>query len=257
MLSVFITPWMKPTPIHCATSRACRAITALQQAAAGPSALGIVARDGVVGQQRAAPRRRRARRRYWKVPTRMWLAATRVSTAPGSGASRMHLLAGGDRGQRAGGRHAERVHRLGHDVFAQHRAQPGAPVAPAGIGRAARALELDVAAPAVAVHHLAQQHRAPVAQLRVEAAELVAGIGLRQRLGALGHARCRPAPRPPRGVAAPSASIPSSAPARRFRRDQLRRATGVGAMPRVEAARAGGRSCCRRRSRGSWRVSLP
>ena len=29
----------------------------------------------------------------WKVPTRMWLDATRVSTAPGSMVSRMHALA--------------------------------------------------------------------------------------------------------------------------------------------------------------------
>ena len=28
LLSVFMTPWMKPTDIHCATSLACRAMTA-------------------------------------------------------------------------------------------------------------------------------------------------------------------------------------------------------------------------------------
>ena len=39
MLSVFITPWIKPTPIHCATSAACRAATASKNSS-GPATPG-------------------------------------------------------------------------------------------------------------------------------------------------------------------------------------------------------------------------
>jgi hypothetical protein len=91
-------------------------------------------------------------------------------------------LTGGDGGQRAGGGDAKGRHRLRHDVFAQDGAEPRAPVAHAGIGRAPRALQLDVEARAIGGHDLAQQDRAPVAQLRHPAAELVPGIDLRQRL---------------------------------------------------------------------------
>ncbi len=40
-----------------------------------------------------------------------------------------HRLAGGDRGKRARGRNAERVHGLADDIFAQYRTERGAPVA--------------------------------------------------------------------------------------------------------------------------------
>jgi hypothetical protein len=89
MLSVFITPWMKPTFIHCAIS----APGAAPRRAAAPGGIRragqrrVVARDGVVGQRRSLSNSPRAAK-YWKVPTRRWLAATRVSTAPGSGRSR-------------------------------------------------------------------------------------------------------------------------------------------------------------------------
>src|SRR6056297_808739 len=96
-------------------------------------------------------------------------------------------LAGPYGGQRAGGRHAKGVHRFAHHVFTQHRPQPGAPVAHAGIGRATRSLELNVAADAIGAHGLAQEHRAPVAKLRVVLAELVAGIKLCQRRCAFGQ----------------------------------------------------------------------
>ena len=48
-------------------------------------------------------------------------------------------------------------------------------------------LELDVVAHAVTPHHLTQQAGAPVAKLRDEGPELVAGIGLRHGLGPLSH----------------------------------------------------------------------
>ena len=77
---------------------------------------------------------------YWKVPTRMWLAATRVRTAPGS-ASRGKPLRRCRHRERPGGGDAERVHRLADNVFAQHRAEGGLAVAAARKRGAARALE--------------------------------------------------------------------------------------------------------------------
>ena len=53
MLSVFITPWTKPTSIHCATSAAWAATTASKSARYGVLGVGgrrVVPRDGVVGQ---------------------------------------------------------------------------------------------------------------------------------------------------------------------------------------------------------------
>jgi hypothetical protein len=123
------------------------------------------------------------------VPTRTWLAATRVRTAPGSAVPRRTASPGRHRGQRAGRRHAERGHGLADEVLAEHRAQRGAAVAAAaGEGRASGALELDVAPRPVPPHHLAEQDGAPVAEPRHEVAELVPGVGERHRLRAPGHA---------------------------------------------------------------------
>ena len=108
----------------------------------------------------------------------------------GAGQHRLasHRLSGRHRGQRPRGRHAQRRHGLADDVFAQHRAERGAAVAVAREGRPPGALELDVAPRAVPPHHLAEQDGAPVAELRHEVAELVPGIGERDRRRALGHA---------------------------------------------------------------------
>ena len=190
MLSVFITPWMKPTCIHCAMSAAWRAATraSRREVAIGRAdEVGVVAGDRVVGELAHARRASPRAAKNWNVPTRMWLAATRVSTAPGSTGLAQHRLAGGDDRQRARGRDAERVHRLADQYLAQHRPDRRLAVAAARERRPARALEGDVAAPAGAVDHLAEQDRAAVAELRREAAELVAGVGLRDRLGAFGH----------------------------------------------------------------------
>jgi hypothetical protein len=65
MLSVFITPWMKPTCIHCATSTACVPRHVAQQPEVTPSARRVrrvVPRDGVVGELAHAIGVRRARR---------------------------------------------------------------------------------------------------------------------------------------------------------------------------------------------------
>ena len=94
-----------------------------------------------------------------------------------------HGFAGAHHRQRPRGGNAQRVHRLAHHIFTQHRPQPGAPVAAARIGRAPGPLELDIAALPVGADGFAQQHGAPVAQLRVVLAELVPGIQLGKRLG--------------------------------------------------------------------------
>ncbi len=54
MLSVFITPWMKPTSSHCATSSACARDHRFEQRAVGVlrrRGIRVVAGDDVVGQQ--------------------------------------------------------------------------------------------------------------------------------------------------------------------------------------------------------------
>ena len=117
----------------------------------------------------------------------MWLAATRVSTAPGSVVLAEHRLARRHDREGAGGGDAQRVHRLADQHLAQHRPDGGLAVAAAGERRAARALEGDVATASLPVDHLAEQQRAAVAELRREAAELVARVGLGQRFGAVGQ----------------------------------------------------------------------
>src|ERR1700723_4420876 len=62
-----------------------------------------------------------------------------------------NLLAGRHSGERSGCRNPERPHRLADDVFAQHRPERRASVAPPGKRRRARPLELDVAAYAIAI----------------------------------------------------------------------------------------------------------
>ena len=97
-----------------------------------------------------------------------------------------HALAGHDSGERSRGGNAQRRHRLADDVFAQHRTKRGTAIAPPREGRRAGSLELDVTADAVGVDHLAEQDGAAVAELRHEMTELVAGIGHRNRVGAVG-----------------------------------------------------------------------
>ena len=186
LLSVFITPWMNPTESHCATRRAWPVDHRLEKPG-GPLDMRIVARDGVVAE-RAQPVEIAAR---GEILERADADMARRHAGQDRTGERPRLaqdpLAGLDGGERAGGRDPERMHRLGDHVFAQHRAEPRPPVAHPAVGGRSRALELDVAPPARAVHHLAQQERAPVAQLRREAAELMAGIDLRQRRRAVGR----------------------------------------------------------------------
>ena len=107
---------------------------------------------------------------------------------PGQHGSRQHRLAAHraprrHHGQGAGRGNAKSVHRLAHDVLAQHRTDRSQAVAAARERRGPRALEVDVAKGAVSVDDLSEQEGAPVAQTRRELAELVSGVGLRHRSG--------------------------------------------------------------------------
>ena len=96
-------------------------------------------------------------------------------------------LACGDSSQSAGGRHAERMHRLADQVFAQHRPNPSAAIAHTGIGSRPGTFELNVTALALAVDDLTQQDCTAIAKLRVEVAELMPGVKLRQGGRPCGH----------------------------------------------------------------------
>src|SRR5258705_230519 len=69
--------------------------------------------------------------------------------------------------------------------------------------RAACGLELDVAAHAVLIDDLAEQHRAAIAELRHPVAELMAGIGHGQRLGPVRHPVAAEDRRPVRRIQRP------------------------------------------------------
>ena len=102
----------------------------------------------------------------------------------GEGGVAKDEVAGRYGGKRPRRRDAERLHRFAHDVFAQHRPDRRAAVAVARVGRRPGTLQLDVVTPALRIDRFAQQERAAIAELRREMAELVAGIGLSQRLSA-------------------------------------------------------------------------
>ena len=161
----------------------------------------VVAGDDVVGQQ---PQRLDVAARGEELEGADADVARRHARQHRAGQRRLahHRLAGRHGSERPRGGNAERRHRLADDVFAQHRTQRRAPVAAARERRRPRAFELDVATDAVAAHDLAQQDGAAIAELRHEVAELVAGIGKRNRLGA--RARCGCPPGPPRPPARPA-----------------------------------------------------
>ncbi len=124
--------------------------------------------------------------KYWKVPTRIWLEATRVSTAPGKAVSRITgspvITAASER---VVGMPSAAMASL--TMYSRSTGPSAARPSPRrGERRRARALELDVAADAVAVDDLAEQDGAAIAELWHEMPELVAGIGHRDRVGAGG-----------------------------------------------------------------------
>ena len=124
----------------------------------------------------------------WKVPTRIWLEATRVRTAPGKGVSRQTVSPVVT---------AARVRVVGIPSAAiasltmySRRTGPSAarPSPLPGERSRARALELDVTAHTIAIDNLAQKNGASVTELRHEVPKLVAGISHGERLASLGHA---------------------------------------------------------------------
>jgi hypothetical protein len=113
-------------------------------------------------------------------------------------------------------------------LLPQLRPERGTPIGVARERRDARALELDVAAPACEIHHFAQQDDAALAELRDEMAELVAGIRNRDRL----RARAMRLPArisTPSGEASASGSSPSSVASPPLIFTSLGSATGLGA----------------------------
>ncbi len=150
-----------------------------------------------------------------------------------------HRLTGRHGRQRSRGRNAERRHRLADDVFAQHGTQGRPPVAAARERCRPRAFELNVATDAVPAHDLAQQDGAAIAQLRHEVAELVAGIGQRNRLGTRRYAVARQDRHTLRrrqrlGI---EAELGGES---RVELDQARRRDRCGRKPHVEALRQAG-----------------
>jgi hypothetical protein len=96
-------------------------------------------------------------------------------------------LARARHGERARGGNSEGVHGFGDQHLAQHGTDGRLAVPSPRERRAARTLEHEVAAASESVDDLTQQQGAPVAQNRREPAELVTGVRLGERLGALGH----------------------------------------------------------------------
>ena len=189
MLSVFMTPWIKPTfdPLRDQPRLAFGdAFEQGEEAARRADEAGVVAGDRVLGELAHALGIAAGSEELERADTDV---ARRDARQHRAGQHRLaqHRLAGGDDGERARGRNAERMHRLADEDLAQHRPDRRLAVAAARERRPARAFQSDVAPLAGAVDHFAEQDGAAVAELRREAAELMAGVGLRDRLGAFGH----------------------------------------------------------------------
>ncbi len=79
------------------------------------------------------------------------------------------------------------MHRLAHQVLAQHRPQHGQAVATTGERGTARALQVQVATGTVGADHLAEEQRTAVAEPRRVPAELMTRIRLGDGLGPVRH----------------------------------------------------------------------
>ena len=211
MLSVFITPWMKPTSCQRAIRYACRSRIASNSA---------MLRLRRIGELRVVSRARVVRKRphgFLVLVCRCPLHGADANMARGHarqhGAVEHRLaidrLARLHHGQAPGGRNAERVHRLADDVFPQHRPERGAPVTPAREPRLPRPFQLNVHAIAGWRDLLAKQDRTAIAE-GGEVAELVAGVRLRDRSPAFGQRHCRRKSRRLRDPRAPPARVRAS-----------------------------------------------
>ena len=111
-----------------------------------------------------------------------------MNTPPGSGPVLAHdPFAGGNSGQRPRGGNSQRGHGFADNVFAEHRAEGGFAIAAARERRAPGALQLQIVTRAIRADDFTEKEGAAVAELGYESTELVAGIGLGNRLGALGN----------------------------------------------------------------------
>src|SRR4029077_18207335 len=85
------------------------------------------------------------------------------------------------RSKRPGRRDTKRVHRFADQVFTQDGPECCPAVASARKRRRTGTFKLNVTTPSVAVDHLAQEQRPPIAKLGHETPELVAGVRFDQR----------------------------------------------------------------------------
>ena len=119
---MFMTPWMKPSSIHCATRLAWRPDDGVQERAVGLPGVrdgGVVAGDGVVGERAQA---------FGVASCREELESAYAEMAGGdAGKDRaghhgfaQDALTGSDGGERAGGGDAKRGHGFADDVLTQH-----------------------------------------------------------------------------------------------------------------------------------------
>ena len=230
MLSVFITPWMKPTSCQRAISDACRSMIASRQREIRLRRIGelrVMPRACVVGE--------RAHRALVAV-RRCPLQRADANVAGGHAREHRALehrlaidrLARRHHRQAAGGRNAERVHRLADDVFPQHRPERGAPVTAAGIRRRPCPFQLNVDAIAGRRDLLAEQDRAAVAE-RGEVPELMTGVRLRDRPPAAGQRIAGERSRRLRDRSSVSESSPSRAASGRLKATRRGSRTAVGA----------------------------
>ena len=214
MLSVFMTPWTKPTSIHRATSDACAATTASNSARYGLLGLGgrrVVPGDRVVGQP-----------------------AQQVDVAGGARRTGSCRPAGGCSPPGRGRRPAAAVsRRTGRPVAttASERVVGMPRACIASLTTYSRSIGPTAASPSpprangVRPEPLRCRSRrrpsastsSPSSRARPSpsrgdvAAELVPGVGLGHRRGAVGDARCRPAAARPSGLRSHAGSSPSSA----------------------------------------------
>ena len=94
-------------------------------------------------------------------------------------------LASRDGGQSSRCGNSQGVHRFAHQILSQHRSNGRFAVAAARERSRAGAFERDVAPPSPTIHHFAQQQSSSIAQLRNKTTELMACVGLSQRITAV------------------------------------------------------------------------
>ena len=254
MLSVFITPWMKPTFIHCGDQPRLALDHGVAAAPGGgrrrAGQVGVVARDRVVGQL-AQLVQLAARGEVLEGADAQVAGGHARQHGAGQRVFAQHRLAGGHHGQRARGRDAQRVHGLADEYSRSIGPTAALPSPPREKGVRPEPLSCDVAARAVAV----DRPRPAAARGRRRAAARSRRTGGRRRPARSARrpraARCRrTAPRPRRW---PARRRPG--PARRPARGSGTAARGPvrrRASRRRRRRAARGRRCCRRRC-ASWR----